>query len=277
MGFLDSIFGEEDEVQFRGIPQSEGAKKARTKIEDIAFGELPTVPLRGIAQLPERTEERDLAREQAKKSLIPQEQGDFLQLPEVQGIIQEVTREGNLLANRLGRSLQASGNITSTPGRDVLGRAVTDVQKSLSASLAPFASEQRSRAANERQRIQNLIPLLESLGLTEEAQKQQVRQSELDALFQKESIESNQIQNFLIPILRSIIGDQPGQLPVIEPGRMGIIEQVGQVAGLVSGFSGFNKGNTNSSGGAPSFNQLAGTSNFRSSQAQAQANQFLSS
>lgn len=194
------------------IPQTKEADEARKRILALAKGEPPDIPKREIAPLQPMTEERQLARETAKGALVPTEQGDFLSLPEVQGIIMEATQKGNLLANRLGRMLQASGSLTSTPGRDVLGRAVTDVQKNLASSLAPFASEQRGRAFAERGRIQNLIPVLEGLGLTEELRKRGFTQEQLDALFSQEYETSKQLETFTIPLLQSIIGSQPGAM-----------------------------------------------------------------
>ena len=215
MGFLDSIFGGGGggggEVGFVTVPQSEEAKKARTRLTRISEEPLPDIPRREIAPLPGITEERTLARETAKELAQPV---DIFSLPEVQGIIQETTDLGNLLTNRLGRGLQASGNLTATPGRDILGRAVTDIQKSLASSLAPFAESERARR-------RGLIPTLEGLGLTEEERERGVSQAEFDALFQQETIESQQIQTFLIPLLQSIIGLQPGILPIVSGGGSG--------------------------------------------------------
>lgn len=182
------------------LPETSEAEEARKRLLDLAKGKPPAVPRREIAPLAPITEERKLARTTAKELIQPQ---DIFSLPEVQGIIQEVTERGNLLANRLGRALQSAGAFTTTPGRDILGRAVTDVQKNLAASIAPFAAEERARRTS-------LIPVLEGLGLTEELRKQGFTQAELDALFQQETTEAQQLQTFTIPLLQSIIGLQPG-------------------------------------------------------------------
>lgn len=208
MGFLKDVFGGGDDpkLEFRTIPQTPEATEARKRLFQLATGEPPEVPRRGVAPPGPLGPERQLARTTAKELIQPQ---DISQLPEVQGIILEARQTGDLLANRLSRMLQSAGALTSTPGRDVLGRAVTDVQKSLAASLAPFATE-------ERRRRTGLIPVLEGLGLTEELRAQGFTQAELDALFQQETTESQQLQTFTIPLLKSIIGLQPGIQPIIE-------------------------------------------------------------
>ena len=206
---------------FGTIPQTKEAEESRKRLFELATGEPPEVPRQQIAPLPQVTEERQLARETAKELVQPQ---DFLSLPEVQGIIQEARTTGNLLANRLSRMLQASGGLTATTGRDVLGRAVTEVQKSLASSLAPFAMEERARRTS-------LIPILESLGLTEEERRRGISQAELDALFQQEFTEAQQLQTFTIPLLKSIIELQPGVQPIIQGQQPSTISQFAPLIG----------------------------------------------
>jgi len=158
MGFMDTVFGEPDKPEFKIAPEYPEATEARRRLSEISKDPLRDIPLREIAPIPEMGSERTLARDTAKELIQPT---DIFSLPEVQGIIQEVTAKGDLLANRIGRSLQKAGNFASTAGRDVLGRAVSSVQGTLAASLAPFAQNQRNLRAN-------LIPVLEKLGLTEE-------------------------------------------------------------------------------------------------------------
>lgn len=222
MGIRETLFGGQEEVKFEEIPQSAGAIEARKRLLEISRGAPPEVPLREIAPPGPLGPERTLARQTATELAQPV---DIFSLPEVQGTIQETLRQGNLLANRLGRGLQATGAFTSTPGRDILGRAVTDVQKSLAASLGQFAESERARR-------RSLIPELERLGLTEELRAQGFSQAELDALFQKETIESQQLQTFTIPLLQSIIGQQPGQTSFIQEPFPGLIEQIGLIASL---------------------------------------------
>lgn len=217
--------GGDPSVKFQQIPQSPEAIKARTRLSDIAEEGPPDVPLQGVAPLPEMTEERQLARETGKELI---QQQDIFSLPEVQAIISEARRTGDLLTNRIGRALQTTGNITSTSGRDILGRAVSDVESNLVATLAPFAESQRNRRAS-------LIPQLESLGLTEEERKRLVAQAELDAKFRQESVEAGQLQEFTIPLLQSIIELQPGFQPIVKGGGTSSITEFSSLIGPLLG------------------------------------------
>jgi hypothetical protein len=195
MGLLDSVFGGgSSDTSFSTIPEEQYVKDARNRLIDLSNSGMPNVPLQGVADTP--TREQILARDTATQMAQPT---DIFSLPEVQGVIQKTMQEGNLLANRLSRSLQLSGNLTSTPGRDVLGRAVSDVQSNLSASLADFANQERNRRVN-------LIPVLESLGQADQA----TQQNKLNALFNQQTTQSNQTQSYLIPLLQTIMGSQPG-------------------------------------------------------------------
>lgn len=208
-------------VTMQEVPETEEAIAARKRLLQMATGPVPEIPERGIAPLPEMGEERRLARTTAKEMIQPQ---DFFSLPEVQGIIQEANVTGNLLANRIGRALQASGNLTSTTGRGVLGRTVTEIQKSLAASLAPFAMEERGRRAS-------MIPILESLGLTEEERGRGVEQARFDARYEREATEAQLPMTYTAPLLQSIIGSQPSVLPIIQGQRPSAITQYESLIG----------------------------------------------
>ncbi len=199
---------EPSETEFRQVPETKQAQLARAKLFGLATGPSPEVPIRGIAPLAPQGEERRLARDTATELAKPV---DIFSLPEVQGIIQEATTRGNLLANRIGRSLQISGTAASSGGRDILGRTATEVSKSIASQLAPFASQ-------ERQRRVQMVGILESLGLTEEERERATTQAGLDALFQQKIGQLNIETQFRPRLLESIIGLQPAVLPII-PGE----------------------------------------------------------
>ena len=214
-----------DKVGFQTIPQTPEAIAARKKLWELAQGPPPDVPRREIAPLPAMTEERKTARTTAMELIQPQ---DFMELPEVQGIIYEAVTKGDLLANRLGRGLQSAGALTSTGGRDVLGRAVTDVQKNLASSLAPFAMEERGRR-------ERMIPMLEALGLTEEERKRIFEQAGMSAEYEQELTESKQLETYTIPLLKAIIGLQPGVVPIIPSQKPSFLSQIAPLLGPVLG------------------------------------------
>lgn len=214
-----------DGVSYGGVPESPEAIAARKKLWELAQGPPPDVPLRKIAPLPAMTEERKAARATGMELIQPQ---DFMELPEVQGIIYEAVTKGDLLANRLSRGLQSAGALTSTGGRDVLGRAVTDVQKNLASSLAPFAMEERGRR-------ERMIPMLEALGLTEEERKRVFEQAGMSAEYEQELAESKQLETYTIPLLKAIIGLQPAVQPIIPSQQPSFLSQISPLLGPVLG------------------------------------------
>ncbi len=77
-------------------------------------------------------------REAVLQELLKTATADVTEDPQLQAIFAKITEAGQLEANRLGRGLQISGAAGSTPGRDILGRSVTDVQERLTAAAFPF-------------------------------------------------------------------------------------------------------------------------------------------
>lgn len=223
--FSDIFKGTDDSLKMVQVPQSEQAEEARKRLYEKATSRPPEVPLAGVAPPTEMGEERETARATAMEMIQPQELFD---LPEVQGILDRTIKEGNLIANRLGRSLQNTGNFTSTTGRDVLGRTVQDVESNLSATLAPFAMQHRQMRAN-------LIPVLEQLGITEEEQKRLYNQDLLNAIYQKEIGELNLESSYTIPLLQSVIENQPEYMSYVKQGKPSILSQVAPIIGMALG------------------------------------------
>ncbi|HDZ39975.1 MAG TPA: hypothetical protein ENH62_17165 [Marinobacter sp.] len=84
------------------------------------------------------------------------EQKIDLNSPEIQGVIQEVRKTGDLALNRIGRSLQARGVASTTAGRDILGRQVTETEKATAGALAPLLT----RFREQRLQATSLLPSL---------------------------------------------------------------------------------------------------------------------
>lgn len=256
MGFIETLLGGRESSSSSVLPQAQTTKTAVGRLEELSKGPFPDVPLRGIADLPDQTPIRALARSTATDLAKPREDRELLDLPEVQAIIKVATDAGNLETNRLGRILQASGNLTSTTGRDVLGKSVGDIRARITERLAPLAAQERGFQEADVTRRQNLIPTLERLGFIDEAATQENKQAQLDAIFAQETTESRQIMEFLVPILQSIIQADPGVSSFELPGRAGLVGQVGAISSLASvvgpGISAaFPGGGTQTGGGSP--------------------------
>lgn len=237
MGFIDSVFGGGDEQKFAIPLEDKIAKAARQRIEGITKEAPRDVPLRGIAPISGQTAESKAGRSTLTGLLEPTETPDLLSLPDVQALIFEATERGNLLANRLGRTLQRSGNISSTTGRDVLGRAATDVSKSITASIAPIIESQRNRAFADTQRRGEVANLLQNIGQTDEERERIVKQLGLDALFNQQTTQSRQKIDELIPLLQFLAQSGPQAVPFVQAGKPGILEQVGALSQVLSGFN----------------------------------------
>jgi hypothetical protein len=225
-----------DELKFQPIPQSAAADEARGALRTIAGREDPVAPTRQIAGTPDLTRGQQLASASAIDLLKPQENIDISQTPEFQAVLKEAIDAGNLLTNRVGRSIQIGGAATSSTGRDVLGRTVSDVQSGITSALAPFAESQRNRAVAERSRIQNLIPQIENIDVARGGRTQETAQAGLDAKFNQE-LRQRQELDARIELLKSIISTQPGFAPTKVSGDPGFIEQAGSIASLIGAFS----------------------------------------
>lgn len=229
---LDDIFGGGEKQKFELPPEDEISRRARERIEKLSQEPLKPIPTRGIAEIQPLGEERTLARGAAKELLKPTEQPDFLSLPEVQATIGEIVAQGDLLANRLSRGLRKVGAFSSTPGRDVLGRATTDVSRAITRELGPQIARQRELAFADVQRRGGVAELLERFGLVEEERERVTAQAKFDAIFAKGSAEQRQVLTDIVPLLSILAGSGPQAVGFIQEAKPGVIEQAGAVASL---------------------------------------------
>lgn len=118
-----------------------------TDMEKTAGNQISSLLTNGI---PGMTDAFNAAKEEMNKST------DIMSLPEVQGLFKSINEAGSLESNRLGRTLQLKGSASSSKGRDVLGRNVTDTQQKLASSIAPFLEAERSRKYNAINLLANL-------------------------------------------------------------------------------------------------------------------------
>lgn len=139
---------------FREIPLTEAQREGEGFLSNLLGAEAPQRGVAGLTDIELGAQDRlrDLvlggipglqeAAGRARGAAAPQ---DITKLPEFQAIIDTTRQEGNLLLNRIQRALNITGTLTSGGGRDVLGRAVGDVEARLTRELAPFISEERGR------------------------------------------------------------------------------------------------------------------------------------
>lgn len=298
MGFFDSIFGGKETQKFKMRPQDEPSTFARSELGRIAGEGFSDVPRRQVAgapaikkrrasvdvarkskPLPGKSAERKQASALATELSQPREKFDFASSPEVQAIIEQTKAEGNLIANRIGRGLQKSGGFQATTGRDVLGRTVGEIESAITAQLVPFAEAERNRDVIDTQRRQNLVSILERLGLTDELRLEErdireeglkervgvreedrrerdlIRREEgalrkkgfiqagFDADFQQKLGRLSQ-EDQRIALLQDILQLDPGRDAVAftRSGRPGILEQIDAVGSTVSGMGSITKG-----------------------------------
>lgn len=286
MGLLDSIFGGGGGGGTAQAIDPKATRETRQKLLDlitegpealVSRGELarppaipaaPTVPLTPFEQRAQELlgqwagrrepETRALARKTATEAIT--QPVDITQLPEYQGILQDVGEQGNLLVNRLSRGLQKVGALVSTGGRDILGRAVTGIQKSLAGALAPFAMEERARKFG-------MIPVLEEFARTEERQPletiqglrtydltRMLEEQKAQAEYQRQVSEMGFPYQVQAPMLTGILGgQQPGI--AITGGQPSTFSQIAPLIGpLLTGIM----GRGGEGGGGLDFSSLLG-------------------
>lgn len=73
---------------------------------------------------------------------------NILDVPEYAALYETGQKDINNQLNRLGRSLQMTGNTSSSSGAGVMMNAVGDLNKELLGSMAPYAAAERERRYN---------------------------------------------------------------------------------------------------------------------------------
>lgn len=144
------------------------SKAARERIAEISQISGEGIPLREIAEFSElELQAIELAGEFMRDATgeitidkaievatqIAQQKID-MNTPEIQGIIQEVRKSGDLALNRIGRALQQQGTLSTTAGRDILGRSIGETEKATAAALSPLLQSFRA----QRLQATSLLP-----------------------------------------------------------------------------------------------------------------------
>lgn len=122
----------------------------------------PTAPVAGLSDLQKKagamTEEyagRGVEGADYLRSILA-ESGDITEIPEYKAILSKVFEQGNLMTNRLGRSLQMRGGMPSSTGRNILGRSVEETQAGAVSALAPYAAQEKGRKVSAAESLAGL-------------------------------------------------------------------------------------------------------------------------
>ena len=166
MAFLT---GTDDKFEFK---EPKSSLEARERIAGIAQISAERIPGQEIAPLSELEQQAiDLAGEFLRDatgeitidkaievaSQIAEQKID-LNSPEIQGVIQEVRKSGDLELNRIGRALQKQGTLSTAGGRDILGRSIAETERATAAAVSPLLTAFRG----QRLQAASLLPSLVS-------------------------------------------------------------------------------------------------------------------
>ena len=244
------------------------------------LGQAPTIPRQQIAGL-------SPAEQQAQESLSqllgmpPTGEGfaaasselmrtvggiDITQDPFFGAAAQTALEAGQLETNRVGRGLQLTGNLSSTSGRDVLGRSVAQTQSNILNTLAPFAEAERGRQFAAAGQLAGLDALSQDLllnqinaGATVGAQPRLIEQATADAEFRQ------QLQQVLFPFdvqagIASNLVSGGGQFATISGGDPSLFSQIAPVLGMAAlGFASGGAGTAAAGSGASAGSGFGGS------------------
>lgn len=152
MGFFE---GTKDKQVLLESRQSKEAKKRLLKIAETPETDITRRQIAGLSDLEKQafdlaeqflqddTGEITIDKAIEVATQMAERQVDFND-PEIQGIIQEVRKTGDLALNRIGRGLQLQGAASTTAGRDVLGRSIKETELATAGALSPILDRFRS-------------------------------------------------------------------------------------------------------------------------------------
>jgi len=178
------------------------------------------------------------AREDALKSAQDFAKGsDVTQLPELQAIMDNIQGRGDRSLRSIGRSLKITGNDpgSSSKGRDIIGRAATDVQSSMMEAAAPFLESERQRRFAAIPLIDNIVQSqtnekLTKLGVGERvgAQVRNLQQMVNDADYNRQMQELEYRYKIQPALLGQVIVARPPEV------QQGALSQIREVAGTAA-------------------------------------------
>ena len=231
-------------------------KQVKTGMDFMAdlLGTAPTIPTQQIAGLSDSELQAQQALSQllgtpatgegyaaASAELMRTIGGiDIQSDPYFGAVSREALAAGQLETNRVGRGLQLTGNLSSTSGRDVLGRSVAQTQSNVANALAPYAEAERGRQFASAGQLAGLDALSQemlmnqiNMGATVGAQPRLIEQAGADAEFRQ------QLQQVLFPYevqggIASNLVSGGGQFATVSGGDPSLFSQIAPVLGMAA-------------------------------------------
>jgi hypothetical protein len=161
MGLLDDVFDSETEMLDTRNPQSQGADQWLLSLLQSGTPTIPGEQIAGMSDAEKMAQQlvmqygtstpegMDTIRSMATAS------DNILEDPTIAALMSSIENKGNLSANRLSRSLMLRGG-GGGAGADMLGRSVTDTQKEMLSTLAPYAEAAKGRKLSAAQILSDL-------------------------------------------------------------------------------------------------------------------------
>ncbi len=267
--------GSKSKVKFR---EAQTSLDARERIEAISQISPEGIPLRGTAPLSELEQQAiDLAEEFLRDdtgeitidraidvAIQLAEQQIDLNTPEIQGIIQEVRKTGDLALNRIGRQLQATGTLSTTAGRDIIGRSISGTERATAAAVSPLLANFRAQRLQATSLVPNLVGARAGItagrvgvGAAAGQLQRDLAQRVEDAIFTREQSMFDfsttgraSIASLLLQSPTAVVtGGGPSELGKIANVVSDISSIVGPVAGIVGGLGSLGSAGTPGTGG----------------------------
>lgn len=160
MGLLDFMKSSTDTLDTRN-PQQEAADKWMLQMLQKGTPNIPTEQIAGMSESEklaqkilgqwggQEAEGLDTLRQMSTAS------DNILEDPTISALMDVIGKRGDETANRLSRSLMLRGG-RGGAGADMLGRSVSDTQKEMLSTLAPYAQAARTQKMNAAQALASL-------------------------------------------------------------------------------------------------------------------------
>lgn len=185
------------------------------------------------------------------------QQGFDVSSPQVQGIIQEIRKTGDLALNRIGRQLQIRGVASTTAGRDIAGRSIAETELRTAGALSNLATSFKAQRLQATSLLPNLVAQRAGqtagrigVGAVAGEAQRSLQQRILDATFRRKAsqfefgtVGQSNIARLLLQSPTPVVtGGGPSELQKIAGVTSDIASIGGNISQILSGFGGLTGG-----------------------------------